>query len=252
MPVAASCLIAAVAVFVWVRFILPHQPRLPGTGPLGLAPIAHILPPAKVRSSVYLQQHIGLKPGTEFRGYATTFLGAPDGLVLKVTGTPNERVTYDAYVAARDILSDHFGNSFQMTDLWNNGIPTLEEYSQSVSKQMYYFNRDLLAEPRDQIDPLPASILLYRMYPPLLRALGVRFVIADGTLADPALQRVLTETGKAGATVNLYELAGTNLGQLSPTQVTWAADYSTAVSALREPGEIEKRVVRLGPPERLA
>ena len=32
----------------------------------------------------------------------------------------------------------------------------------------------------------------------------------------------------------------------------WAADYSTAVSALREPGQIEKRVVRLGPPERPA
>ena len=32
----------------------------------------------------------------------------------------------------------------------------------------------------------------------------------------------------------------------------WAADYSTAVSALREQGQIEKRVVRLGPPERLA
>ena len=111
----------------------------------------------------YLQQHIGLKPGTEFRGYATTFFGAPDGLVLKATGTPNERMTYNAYVAARDILFDHFGNSFQMTDLWNSGIPTLEEYGQSVSKQMYYFNRDLLAEPQDQVDPLPASILLYRI-----------------------------------------------------------------------------------------
>ena len=58
----------------------------------------------------------------------------------------------------RDIVSEHFGNSFQMMDLWNSGIPTLEEYGQSVSKQMYYFNRDLLAEPQDQLDPLrPAS-----------------------------------------------------------------------------------------------
>lgn len=133
MPVAASCLIAAVAVFVWVRLILPYQPSLPGTGPLGLTPIAHT-PANKGPIIDYLQQHLGLKPGTEFRGYATTFLGAPDGLVRKVTGTPNERVTYNAYVAARDILTDHFGNSFQMTDLWNSGIPTLEEYSQSVSK----------------------------------------------------------------------------------------------------------------------
>ncbi len=122
----------------------------------------------------------------------------------------------------RDIVSEHFGNSFQMMDLWNSGIPTLEEYSQSVSKQMYYFNRDLLAQPQDQIDPLPASILLYRFHPVLLRALGVRFVIADGTLADPSIKRVLTETGKAGATVNLYEIEGANLGQFSPTKVTWA------------------------------
>jgi hypothetical protein len=108
-----------------------------------------------------------------------------------------------------------------------------------------------LAEPRDQIDPLPASILLYRMYSPLLRALGVRFVIADGTLADPALQRVLTETGKAGATVNLYEIKGTNLGQFSPTKVTWAGDYSAAVAALREQqSDLESRVVLLGPSAR--
>ena len=83
----------------------------------------------------------------------------------KLTKTPNERMTYSAYVAARDILFDHFGNSFQMMDLWNSDIPTLEEYGQWVSKQMYYFNRDLLAEPQDQIDPLLASILLYRFRP---------------------------------------------------------------------------------------
>ena len=95
-----------------------------------------------------------------------------------MTGTPNERVTYNAYVAARDILSDHFGNSFQMTDLWNSGIPTLEVYSQSVSKQMYYFNRDLLAEPRDQIDPLPATyffiVCILRFFALLASALSSR------------------------------------------------------------------------------
>ena len=249
MPAVTSCLIASVAVFGWFQWILPNQPLLPGSGPLGLAPIAHV--PVKEGPIIdYLQQHIGLKPGGEFRGYATTFLGAPDALVRKLTGTPAERVTYDAYVAARQILSERFGNSFQMMDLWNSGIPTLEEYSQSVSRQMYYFNRDLLAQPQDQIDPLPASILLYRVHPLLLRALGVRFVIADGSLADPAIKHVLTEAGKAGATVNLYELEGANVGQLSPTKVMWATDYSAAVTALREHGEVERRVVVFGPPGR--
>jgi hypothetical protein len=55
-------------------------------------------------------------------------LRRPDGLVRNVTSTPAGRMSYDAYLSACALLSDHFGNSFQMMDLWNNGIPTLEEY----------------------------------------------------------------------------------------------------------------------------
>ena len=108
---------------------------------------------------------------------------------------------------------NYFGNSFQMMDLWNSNIPTFEEYGQSVSKQMHYFDRDLLSQPPDRLDPLPNTILVYRFRPALLRSLGVRFVIADGTLTDPSMQFVLSETRKAAATVNLYEIAGANLGQ---------------------------------------
>jgi hypothetical protein len=246
---AANWLIALVAVFVWVWFVQPGQPRVPGRGPLGLPPIAHI---ATNEGPIvnYLRQHIGLKPGSEFRGYVATFLGAPDGLVRKATNTPGDTMTWNAYIAARDILFDRFGNNLQTMDLWNSGIPTLEEYGQWTSKQMYAFNRDLLAEPQDGLDLLMSSTLLYRFRPLLLRALGVRFVIADGTLADPSIQRVMTETGKGGAIANLYEIKGANLGQFSPTQVTWAADYASAVAALRERPDFENRVVRLGPPER--
>jgi hypothetical protein len=249
MPAVASCVIAVAAIVIWVRFIKPALPGVPGPGLLpGLAPIAHI-PASKGPILHYLQQHIGLTPGAEFRGYATTFLGASNGLVRNLTSTPAERMSYDAYLAARDILSNHFGNTFQMMDLWNNGIPTLEEYGQSVSKQMYYFNRDLLAQPQDQLDPLQTSILLYRFHPPLLRALGVRFVIADGSLAEPSTALVMSESGKAGATMNLYEINGANVGQFSPTQVTWASDYSTAVRILREWDDLENRVLLLGPSE---
>jgi hypothetical protein len=245
MPAVASCLLAAVAVFVWIRFILPYQPRLPGEGPLGLPPIAH-LPVNKGPILDYLQQHIGLKPGGEFRGYASTFLGAPDGVVRKSTKAPSERVTYETYIAAREMLFNNFGNSFQNMDLLNSDIPTLEEYGQWVSKQMYYFDRDLLAEPQDVVDPLQSIILVYRFRPLLLRALGVRFVIADGTLADPSTEHVMTESGKNGTTINLYEIKGANLGQFSPTHVTWAADYGAAVTALRRQSNFEANVVLLG------
>jgi hypothetical protein len=248
MPAVASCLLAAVAVFIWLRFVLPYQPRMPGDGPLGLAPIAY-QPPKQGPIVDYLKRHIGLQPGGEFRGYAGTFLGAPDGLVRKLSKTPSERMTWDAYVASRDILFNHFGNSFQNMDLWNSDIPTLEEYGQWVSKQMYYFDRDLLAEPPDEVDPLQSIIYVYRFRPLLLRALGVRFVIADGMLVDPLIERVMTESGNNGTTINLYEIKGANLGQFSPTQVTWAADYRAAVSALRRQTDFENSVVLLGDPE---
>jgi hypothetical protein len=81
--------------------------------------------------------------------------------------------------------------------------------------------------------------------------LGVRFVIADGTLADPAIDHVMSEPGKAAAIVNLYEIKGANLGQFNPTQIIWAADYRTAVRELRGPVDLAERVVLLGTPERL-
>jgi hypothetical protein len=241
-PAAASCLIALVALVAWVRLIQPNIPRLPGRGPLGLPSIAHV---AANKGPIvdYLQQHIGLQPGGEFRGYASTFLGVPDGLVRISSSVLDDRMRYSAYLAGRDIVLDHFGNSFQMMDLWNSSIPTLEEYGQWVSKQMFYFSRDLLAKPQDELDPYQAGIFLYRFRPLLLRALGVRFVIADGVLTDPSIELVLTETGKGGATVNLYEIKGANLGQFSPTQVIWAGDYSAAVAALRAQGDLEDRVV---------
>jgi hypothetical protein len=260
MPAAASCLIALAAIFAWVRWGLPNQPHVPGRGPFGLPPIAHV--PAKRGAIVnYLQQHIGLEPGREFRGYASTFLGAEGGLVRKSIKTSaglsadpadhdaafDHPLTFSDYVAARDILLDRFGNSFQMMDLWNSDIPTFEEYGQWVSKQMYYFNRALLAQP----DPFPNSLLVYVLRSSVLRALGVRFVIADAKLVDPSLQLVMTESGKAGAVANLYEIPGTNRGQFSPTRVTWTPKFPAAIAALRQQhGDLENSVVVLGDPER--
>jgi hypothetical protein len=245
MSVAATWLVAAVAVFVWIKFILPYQPRLPGVGPLGLPPIAHV-PVNKGPIVDYLQQRIGLQPNSEFRGYASTFLGAPDGLVRTANKAPSERMTYETYIAARETLFATFGNSFQNMDLWNNDIPTLEEYGQWVSKQVYYFDRDLLADSQDFVDPLQSIILVYRFRALLLRALGVRFVITDGTLTEPSTEHIMTESGKNGTTVNLYEIKGANLGQFSPTHVTWAADYAAAVTALRKQRDFENNVVLLG------
>jgi hypothetical protein len=245
----AGWIIAIGAAVAWVELILPSLPRLSARTARGLPPIAHV-PVNRGPIVNYLEHQVGLKPGGEFRGYASTYLGAPDGLIRKLSATSNDAMTWDAYIAARAILFERFGNSFLMMDLWNSRIPTFEEYGQWTSKQMYAIDRDLLSERQDQLDLLMSSILLYRFRPLFLRALGVRFVIADGTLADPAIDHVMSESDKAGATINLYEIKGANLGQFSPTQVTWASDYPTAVRALRESADLEHRVVLLGTPER--
>jgi hypothetical protein len=250
LPAAASFFIAAFAIFVWLWWISPYQPRLPGRGPLGLPPIAHI---AAHKGPIveYLERHIGLKPGSEFRGYAATFFDTPDGVMREVSTPPaNDIKSAVTYYAARDIMRDRFGNTFQEIDLWNSDIPTLEEYGQWVSKQMFSFGRDLLADPQDHPDALRSTIHVYRFRPLLLRSLGVRFVIADGTLTDPLIGLVMTETGKAGAAVNLYEIKGANVGQFSPTQLVWVADYSTAIAAIRNGIDPENSAVMLGPAER--
>ncbi len=251
LPAVASCLIAAFAIFVWRSWIGPYQPRLSGEGPLGFPPIS-LIPAHKGPIAFYLQKHIGLKPGAPFRGYAATVFDAPDGLMRKASSSDRSDINSAmTYLTARQTLRESFGSTFQEMDLWNNGIPTFEEYGQWVSQQIFSFHRDLLAAPQDKIDARGSILHVYRFRPLLLRALGVRFVIADGTLTDPLIELVMTETGKAGAAINLYEIKGANVGQFSPTQVTWVGDYPAAVSAVAGETDFERRAILLGPPRPL-
>lgn len=193
-----------------------------------------------------------MKPGAPFRGYAATVFDAPDGLMRKASSSDRSDINSAmTYLTARQTLRESFGSTFQEMDLWNNGIPTFEEYGQWVSQQIFSFHRDLLAAPQDKIDARGSILHVYRFRPLLLRALGVRFVIADGTLTDPLIELVMTETGKAGAAINLYEIKGANVGQFSPTQVTWVGDYPAAVSAVAGETDFERRAILLGPPRPL-
>jgi hypothetical protein len=158
------------------------------------------------------------------------------------TSVGNDVNSAMTYYTARATLRESFGNTFQEMGLWNYGIPTFEEYGQWVSQQIFSFHRDLLAAPQDKIDARGSTLHVYRFRPLLLRALGVRFVIADGTLTNPLVELVTAENGKAGAAVNLY-------GQFSPTQIIWVPDYSAAVNLLRGQPDLERRAVLLGDPE---
>jgi hypothetical protein len=87
-------------------------------------------------------------------------------------------VAHATYVHARDVLSTQFGNMFQLTDLWNSNIPTLDDYGQWLTKQMYMFNSDLLAQPGDALDPTGVATHLYKFVPELLESLVCAMLFA--------------------------------------------------------------------------
>jgi hypothetical protein len=252
-PAVASTGISILFLIIFVEVISAHQPRMAGTGVLGLPLIAH----AEVRKGPihqHLEKHIALTPGKAFEGYAGLYLASQDGFVRKqylsennarvdLAGVPqsvrerhlaSNAVSHFTYLYARQLLSTQFGNMFQLTDLWNSNIPTLEDYGQWLTKQMFVFNSDVLANPEDIVDPTGVATHLYKFSPEILAMLGVRYVISDGKLDHPSVTEVLTETSPAETTLHLYEIRHANFGNWSPTRAVIADGYDSAVSSLEK------------------
>ena len=249
LPAVASTGISIVFLIIFVEVISVRQPRMAGTGVLGLPPIAH----AHVRKGPihqYLEKHIALAPGKAFEGYAGLYLASQDGFVRKqylsgpdaknylgaaADGVGRRPLSSNAmshlmYVYARHVLSTQFGNMFQLTDLWNSDIPTVEDYGQWLTKQMFVFNSDLLANPEDIVDRTGVATHLYKFAPEILAMLGIRYIVSDGALHDPSAIGIMTETSSAETTLRLYEIKNANLGNWSPTRVIIADNYDSAVS----------------------
>ena len=252
-PAVASAGISIVCLIIFVEIIIGRQPPMAGATMLGLRPIAH----AQVHKGPihqYLEQHIALAPGKPFAGYVGLHLAREDGFVRKQymsSSTSNlhlgqsEEVArrpfltsnsmgHQMYLYARHLLSTQFGNMFQLTDLWNSDIPTLEDYGQWLTKQMFVFNVDLLADPEDFVNPTGTATHLYKFTPGLLAMLGVRYVVSDGKLDHPSVTEVLAETSPAETTLRLYEIHNANFGNWSPTNAVVADGYGSAVSSLEK------------------
>jgi hypothetical protein len=242
MPAAANSVISIVFLIIFVTVISVRQPRVAGEGVFGFPPIAHT-PVRKGSIHRYLEEHIAITPGKEFRGYAGLYLGADDGFVRKLSPTSDGTMTHDTYVAARDILTRQFGNMFQLQDLWASNIPTLEDYGQWLTKQMFVFNTDLLAGPDSRVDSTGVATHIYEFAPELLAMLGVRYIVSDGSLDSPLITEVAHETSAAATTLRLYEIKNANLGHFSPTKVLRATSYEEAISSLRN---LQDTVILLG------
>ena len=232
-PAVANSAISIIFLIIFVKVISVRQPHIAGDGVLGFPPIAHI-PVHEGAIHQYLENHIALRPGDDFRGYVGLHLDAEDGFVRKHYPIPTKAMSHEIYVYARDLLPKQFGNMFQLSDLWNSNIPTIEDYGQWLTKQMFMFNSDLLTGPQDTVDPKGVATHVYRFAPELMAMLGVRYIISDGALNGSLITEVMRETSPTETTIlRLYEVQNANLGNFSPTKVVTADSYDDAVLHLQ-------------------
>ena len=185
----------------------------------------------------HLRQDIGLSRGSEFRGVAATYL---------------ETIWRWSKHSERDIDTPRFwnselffrwvtGNPHQNTGLWTFGIPTYDDYAHGITKHLMTFTAELLTDRKTQF--WVNMIRAYELVPDIMRMLGVRFVLSDAAIDMPGFTEVehIEVTGegtpiKPVPPVNLflYELAGTNLADWSPGDVTVVKDNQALVNALRQ------------------
>jgi hypothetical protein len=222
--------VPAVAAYLWTTQVAPYQPPREGRNVrfLGRAPARE---PIVGNITRYLIAEAQLRPGAPFRGYTVTFFGDPHGHLRSAVDYRGAGMSWDIYVRSREYLDQHYRNRFQEMDLWEFGIPTLEEYGQWISRQAHTFFTSLLASPRDVVHPL-----LLRVYVPdidLLRALGVRFVISDMGVTGAGVTTVADERRPGAGPIFLHEIADPNLGTWSPTRPVVARTFDEALALLR-------------------
>jgi len=157
----------------------------------------------------YLSKHIGLGVGKPYRGSAIVILGGPFNLV-------------------------------SVENLWSEGIPTVNEYSQLVTPQANYLSVALFKQSPGMNGFLPwigaggSYDILFRTY----QALGVRYVLAHGPLA-PADERKFAglslprrHPADPGGQWQIYQLPDPNVGNYSPTEIVVAGSAAEIIASL--------------------
>jgi hypothetical protein len=239
--VAASLTLAipAVALADWEFRSKSYQPPPPEHNPniafLGRSAVRHAEIGPITR---YLIDHARIVPGAQFRGYTTTYLADSQGpLAQRLPKSFASGV--GTYIAARYFFDRYYRNRLIETDLWEENIPTLEEYGQWVTTQVNLAVDMLfspIAEPNSQSSRLnPGAFLhLFRVDLDLLPFLGVRYLITDLELHDLRLVTRAEQSADGAPTIFLYEIADANLGTWSPTKVVVTHSFDEAIALLRK------------------
>lgn len=226
----ASILLVMVSAFS-AYLIIARPGSMPPTGkPFAAGSFVWAKPTAIVE---YLQQEIKIVRKQNFRGYAALYIQDPDRRMRNEGKIQENSVGFSTVIFARDYLRGHFGNAHTEMDLWNYGIPTFDEYGQWTSLLMKTLAGYLLDHPKPYFVQ-GVFLRTFSAQPDALRFLGIRFLITDAPIAEPAFREVVKLAGPDRRDLFLYELDGINKGDWSPTRTLVASGGRAAFSALKE------------------
>jgi len=167
-----------------------------------------------------LQQKIAIKPGSTFNGLAATIDG--------IEGRPSVD-WLDLHFYDQELLTA-IGNEHRMPGLWSFAIPTLFQYDSFRSPPYYLVLTDFFTRPTDRQER--SGLTLTRIDAPMMRLLGVRYVITDLNTDAGKLVTEIPVTGHAN--LRLVELADVNVGNYSPTEIERVPDFRSGLAALHD------------------
>ena len=182
----------------------------------------------------YLRDELAIGANGRFARVASEPDGYPRRTASGVQrGYPEESPFKKAHIVFIDQYLRRLDPRLPMSRLWDQRIPTLEDNNHLVTPPFHYLLSRALSRPQDYHSRNWAVATKAR---PgwLMAALGVRLLLTDKPQHDPrmvlrALQRIEGTT----EIVRVYGLAGTNVGNLSPSQVV-VADTASQTLALME------------------
>jgi hypothetical protein len=222
---------------VWITYF--YVMRDPNVSPPIVQAILHGDYKGDAETSIVrrLRQDIALRRGSEFRGVAATYLG--NDLAMEQPFGPGHR--YGKIWNSELFFRWVTGNGHQNTGLWTSGIPTYDDYAHGITSPLLTFTREVLTDRKTEF--WVNMVRAYELVPDIMRMLGVRFVLSDAAIDMLGFMQVehIEFTGegtpiKPVPPVNLflYELAGTNLGDWFPVDVTVVKNNQALVNALRQ------------------
>lgn len=186
-----------------------------------------------------LKSEIALKPGTTFRGLVATILGSTGGSIRKPLGlTPQEPLPPFTYMKFNELISESGGQHDSLYFWWKN-IPTLSEYGQGISKPLAIYMNDFLGDGENYVVrnvAIPKKINL-----PILRALGVRYIIVDRNVQDNyAILKQKMDLSN-GVQLYMYELKEPNLATFSPQTIVPIKSAKSFIELLStQPNALER------------